>query len=295
MTAQQNFFAFIKGDSGSCQIKRIRVNQQLQIELVKIFEAQRVGFEKGVDTEVPFNGDWKPGSNEVLTIDGIAESKMMSDAINVNASSFSDVNIANFVSEPIKAIFTGVTTGGLTKVLVQKFSSRQALSLNQLPLIKMQTGNTFVKMAEDVFTIDNKLVAVIESNRTKFKSFHNARMVFELSGFYREATDDDLTKMAQHASIEIADLARFIAEADSQVRKMVHAIDRSGLLDNYSIGQVSTAAAGFPDIPVVVNNGKILLPENKKELKEVLHFLLEDIYKGPLSGSDYLTNSKRAL
>ena len=294
MTAQQNFFAFIKDDSGSCQIKRVRVNNPLQTELIQIFEDQRVFFEQGVDTEVDFNGDWKPDENEVLTIDDISESTLMTNAINANASSFSDVNISNFASEPIKAIFTGISTNGQTKVFVQKFSSRQALSLNQLPLIKMQTGNTFVKTTDDIFTIDNKLVAIIEGNKTKFKSFHNARMVFDLSGFYKEATDEDLTQMSQHASLEIADLTSFIAEADTQVRKMAHSIESSGVLDSYTVTQISTAAANFPDIPVVVNNGKITLPSDKKELKEVLHFLLEDIYKGPLSGSDYLTNSKRA-
>lgn len=294
MTAQQNFFALIKDDSGSCQIKRVRVNQSLQTELIQIFEDQRVLFEQGVDTEVNFNGDWKPDSNEVLTIDDIDESALMKNAINDNASSFSDVVISNFANEPIKAIFTGLTTNGQTKVLVQKFSSRQALSLNQLPLIKMQTGNTFVKTTDDIFTIDNKLVAIIEDNKTKFKSFHNARMVFDLSEFYKEATDEDLTQMAQHASLEIADLANFIAEADTQVRKMVHSIESSAVLDNYTVTQISTAAANFSDISIVVNNGKITLPSDKKELKEVLHFLLEDIYKGPLSGSDYLTNSKRA-
>ncbi len=294
MTAQQNFFALIKDDSGSCQIKRVRVNQPLQTELIQIFEDQRVLFERGVDTEVVFNGDWKPDLNEVLTIDDIAESVIMNNAINANASSFSDVVISNFSNEPIKAIFTGITINSQTKVFVQKFSSRQALSLNQLPLIKMQTGNTFVKTTDDIFTIDNKLVAIIEDSKTKFKSFHNARMVFDLSEFYKEATDDDLTQMSQHASLEIADLTSFVAEADSQVRKMAHSIEKSGVLDNYTVNQICTAAANFPDIPVVVNNGKITLPSDKKDLKEVLHFLLEDIYKGPLSGSDYLTNSKRA-
>jgi hypothetical protein len=293
MTAQQNFFALIKDDNGSCQIKRVRVNQPLQTELIQIFEEQRVLFERGVDIEVVFNGDWKPDLNEVLTIDDIAESVIMKNAINANALSFSDVVISNFSNEPIKAIFTGITTNGQTKVFVQKFSSRQALSLNQLPIIKMQTGNTFVKTTDDIFTIDNKLVAIIEDSKTKFKSFHNARMVFDLSEFYKEATDDDLIQMSQHASLEIADLTSFIAEADSQVRKMAHSIEKSGVLYSYTVNQISTAAANFLDIPVVVNNGKITLPSDKKDLKDVLHFLLEDIYKGPLSGSDYLTNSKR--
>ena len=267
MTAPQNFLALIKDDSGSCQIKRIRVNQPLQTELIQIFEDQCF-LEQGVDTEVVFNGDRKPDSNEVLTIDDIAESKILADAINANASPFSDVVISNFSNEPMKAIFTGINLNGQIKVFVQKFSSRQALSLNQLPVIKTQTGNTFVKTTDDIFTIDNKLVAIIEGNKTKFKSFHNARTVFDLSNFYKEATDDDLTKMAQHASLEISNLTNFIAEADTQVREMAHSIESSGVLNNYTVTQIYIAAANFPDIRVVVNNGKITLPNDKKDLKE---------------------------
>lgn len=295
MTVHQNFFALVKDDGGICEIKRIRVNQALQAELIQTFEGQRVLFEQGIDDEVAFNGDWKPESNEVLTIDDVPESEMMVDAINANASSFPDMVISNFSNEPIKAIFTGVISNNTTKVFVQKFSSRQALSLSQLPIIKMQNGNTFVKTTDDIFTIDNKLLAIIEGNKTKFKSFHNARMVFDLSSHYKEATDEDLTQMAQHESLDIPDLDGFIEMADSQVRKMAHSIEKSGVLNNYTVNQIADAAAGFPHIPVTVDNGKITLPSQKKELKEVLHFLLEDIYKGPLSGNEFLTNSKREL
>lgn len=293
MTVPQSFFALIKDDNGVCQIKRIRVNQALQTELAQVFEDQRVAFEQGVDTEVTFNGDWKPESNEVLTLLDIAESQLMSSAFTANATSFTDLDLSNFSNEPIKALFTGINVYGVIKVFVQKFSSGQVLSRNSLPIIQMQTGNTFVKVTSEMFTIDNKLVAVIEGNKTKFKSFHNARMVFDLTDFYKEATDDDLTNIAQHASLDIPDVVRFIEHADSQVRKMVHLIQRNAVLDSYTVAQISTAAANFPNVPIVLNNGKITLPNDKKELKDILHFLLEDIYKGPLSGSSYLTNSKR--
>lgn len=293
MVIQNNFFALIKEENGNCEIRRIRVNQPLQIELTQIFENQRDIFEMNVVNEIVFNGDWKPDDNEVLTIDDLPEARLMKDAINANASSFSDLNIAQFSNKPIRAIFTGRTVNGETEVYVQKFSSRQALSLSQLPIIRMQTGNTFIKTTDDTFTIDSKLVAIIEDNKTKFKSFHNARMVFDLSTHYKEATDDDLSQMIQHSSLEVSDQDSFIDEADAQVRKMVHSIERSGVLNNYTVHQISSAAANFPSVPLSVNNGKIALPSDKKQLKEILHFLLEDIYKGALSGSDYLTNSKR--
>lgn len=295
MTAQQNFFALIKDDGGSCQIKRLRVNQSLQNELIEIFNTQRSRFEQGVDTEIAFNGDWKPDSNEIMTLENLDESELMVNAINANASSFPDLDISNFSDEPIKALFSGFKENGRTTVLVQKFTSRQALSLAELPIIKMQTGNTFVKTTDTLFTIDNKLVAIIENEKTKFKSFHNARMVFELTEYYKEATDEDLNNLSQHSSLEITSLENFMDIADSQIRKMAHSIQNSQVLDTYSVSDIATAASSFPDIRINVNNGKIILPEDKKELKEVMHFLLEDIYRGPLSGNEFLTNSKREL
>ncbi|EJO9912890.1 TPA: DUF4868 domain-containing protein [Vibrio parahaemolyticus] len=295
MANQQNFFAFIKDDNGNTQVKRIRVQGQLQGELITLFNDQFNSFNHNIDTEVPFNGDWKPDANELLVLADVTEAQEMIDAINANASSFNDLQLSNFNSEPIKAIFTGFVQNNETTVLVQKFSSRQALSLSQIPIIKMQTGNTFVKATEDIFTVDNKLVAVIVGNNTKFKSFHNARMVFNLTNFYQEATDTDLNLICQHPLLEVSNTNSFVAEADSQVRKMVHTISSTALLDNYSVSDIQAAAQGFPNVPITFNQGKLVLPNNKRDLKEVLHFLLEDIYKGPLSGSNYLTNSKREI
>jgi len=292
--SQQNFFAVIKTND-DIEIKRIRVNQSLQNELIQIFEDQRIKFEEGVDTEVEFNGDWKPDDNEVLTLENISEASILVSAINANASSFNDLQVSNFTNEPIKAIFTGIKTGNITKVFLQKFSSRQALSLSQLPIIKMQTGNTFVKSTGDIFTIDNRLVAIIENTKTKFKSFHNLRMVFDLSNFYQEATNEDLKAFSQHDSLEVNDADLLIGQADTTIRKMVHSIIRTDVLGSYTVNDIAEASRDFPGIEININNGKLVLPDDKKELKDILHFLLEDIYKGALSGSSYLTNSKRTL
>lgn len=291
--SNQNFFALIKDDNGAVEVNRIRVQGVLQDELSKLFNKQYKEFMTGIDTEIQFNGDWKPDSNEVLVLENVAEAKVMVDAINANASSFHALQLSKFKEKPIKAIFTGLVENGKTTVYVQKFSSRQALSLNEIPIIKMQTGNTFVKATEDIFTLDTKLVSVIIDNNVKFKSFHNARMVFELSQFYQEATDTDLNAMCKHPSLEVANVDEFIANADSQVRKMIHTISATSLFDKYSVNDIQAAAKNFPNLSITVNNGKLVLPTNKPELKDMLHFLLEDIYKGPLSGSDYLTNSKR--
>ena len=53
------------------------------------------------------------------------------------------------------------------------------------------------------------------------------------------------------------------------------------------------------NIPVVYQNvdGRevLVLPNGKKDLKTLLRFLDEDYYKSPLSKTNYLSNSKRAI
>lgn len=48
-------------------------------------------------------------------------------------------------------------------------------------------------------------------------------------------------------------------------------------------------------IEIAVEDRKIVLPDDKEELKIVLGFLDEEAYKGPFSNNTYLANSKRRV
>jgi hypothetical protein len=92
------------------------------------------------------------------------------------------------------------------------------------------------------------------------------------------------------------DEKKFNQSADTWVRKKVALILANGILKNIPLKTIA-AAAKRQDIPLVAKkiNGELVLvlPEDKKELKAVLQFLDEDDYNGPLTGTRYISNSKR--
>lgn len=71
-------------------------------------------------------------------------------------------------------------------------------------------------------------------------------------------------------------------------------INDSGVLENNTAAKIKKLAKSA-GIEIVVEDKKIVLPDDKEELKMVLRFLDEEAYKGPFSNNTYLANSKRRV
>lgn len=290
----QNLFALVRVD-GAAEVRRVRLHAKVQHKVTALLEEQEKAFFEGVDTEIVFNGDWKPDDNEVLVLDGLDEIGLMTTAITSNATSYQELDLAKFEEQPVKALFSGYMNGGSVTVQIQRFILSQLLVRNQIPVLGLQTGNTFTEMTEPMFTFGRKLVAVIQGGQLKFKSFASLRAVCDLSEAYREATDADLEDFVGHDLLSCDDVDAFMANADSTVRKMVHTITQKDVLDQHGVEKITTVAQDFPHVNISVSGGRVQLPSDKQELKTLLHFLLDNIFEAPLSGEQYQTNSKRKV
>lgn len=121
----QNLFVACRTAAGLVA-KRVRLDQAVQQQVEGIFNQQEADFRDGITSEVAFDGSWTPDEDEFLTIDIPQEAAIFVSAINANPVSIPDINTANIASEGIKAIFTGVSANGATKVLVQRFSASKS-------------------------------------------------------------------------------------------------------------------------------------------------------------------------
>jgi len=287
-TSPQNFFALCHSDDGAV-VKRIPLNATVQQKMTTLFNAQEQAFLHGITEEVEFNGDWKPENNEVLTIGVTDEATLMVNAINANASSFSQLNVSQFEEENVRAIFTGSGHGAAAQVVVQRFMPQQLLSKKFTLMLK---NNTFGEMTEPAFTLAGSLVCIITDSKVKFKSFASLRTVLDISDHYKEATDEDIGEFASHDSLHIDDIEAFKEHADQTVRKLIHVIEKQGVLDDYSASDISNKAQEL-EFTVNVQSGKVVMPKQKKDIKKLLHFLTDGFYEAPLSGKRYLTNSKK--
>ena len=283
-----SFFALCHQDNAHT-IKRLVVSADVQAALEELFTQQEQHFRAEIHGDVEFTGDWKPDDDEVLYVNIPNQTTIWEATIQNAPLAVPALDAQNFSTEGVKAIFTGRVTHDDTVVLIQKFTPQQLLS-RKFALIL--SDDTLTELTEPAFTLDNKIVGLIEGGRLKFKSYHNIRMIFDLSNLYRAATDADIDNFAAHACLNIADMDAFKVEADQTARKLIHAIQRGAILDQHTAHEIQQRAATV-GLEVTIQQGMVQMPAERADIKRLLRFLHDDIYEAPLSLQRYVTNSKK--
>lgn len=287
-----HLFAGCGDAEGAFHVRRVRLAQAVQNALQARFAAQEHAFLAEVTEEVAFEGNWKPDDEELLTVEATAEANAMVAAVAANLLAIPAIDGPGFAAEGIVALFAASEIEG--RILVQNFSSRQILDGGG-PLALIYDGDTFKRLSDPVFALGTHLVAIIENSLIKFKSYSNARRVFDIAAFFTEATDEDITAFTQHANIQVADAEVFRGACDQTARRLVHAVASRGTLDQHA-PDVIVERAALVGLPIAVNeDGRIVLPTNRRALKILLRFLDDGLYRAPLSGTDYIANSKRPV
>ncbi|WP_028113390.1 Kiwa anti-phage protein KwaB-like domain-containing protein [Ferrimonas kyonanensis] len=288
-----NLFALTSDPSK--RIVKFELSSDVQNDLTTYIKSQEATFDQH-EEEIEFDGKYKPDEGEVLFIDGYDDIDDLSSAVENPLSAEVVDPTEDFFSE-IKALFTGYTTDcGDVKILLQNFDRRRIISTNGLSIF--HSSNVYKKIEGIGLTIDHKLTATLENGKLKFFSFHNTRQMFDLSEYYKVATDDDVTEFAALDIIKSENTDELIEMSDSWVRRKISLIQQSGILQNVPINEMKAVAIEF-NIPFLTEidgaEEVIKLPDNKSDLKKLLRFLDEDYYKSPLSNTAFVTNSKRAV
>lgn len=284
------FFALCRPGDDTV-IKRLALAKDVQAKMADLFSDQREDFEKTFDIVTPWNGEWTPDEDEALSIELTEDAKAMVQKASASALATELVNPKKFEEEKIKAIFTTERDGRGTTVLVQRFSAQQLL-LRKFSLLL--AGTVFTELTDPAFSLDTSLACVIKDEKIIFKSFQKIRSIFDLTQFYREATDQEIEAFVSHKSLHDVDLAALQTAADQTVRKLVTRVHSNGVLDQHSVDKIRKAA-GTVGIAIVVKGGQIVLPTERRELKDVLRVLDDDIYEAPLSSARYISNSKKPV
>lgn len=277
------------------RIVKFELSNPVQAELSDYIKSQEASFDEATE-EFEFDGKYKPDAGEVLYINNYDDIDGLEEAIR-NPLGVEPVDPTEDFFLDIKALFTGYETEeGSIKILLQNFDRRKIISTNGLSIF--HAGNVYKKIEGIGITVDHKLTATLEAGKLKFYSFHSARQMFDLSEYYKEATDTDVVKFLQVDVIQSMDSDEFIALADSWVRRKISLVQQSGILQNVPLHEMQAVAIDF-NIPfsTIEENGVevIQVPGNKSDLKKLLRFLDEDYYKSPLSKTHFVTNSKRAV
>lgn len=285
-----NLLAICRSATGLI-VKRIKVKATVQNQLEGIFIQQEQMFVDGVTEEVPFDGGWSPDPHEHLVAQVTDEAAAIFAAAQGNIVAMPEVDPANFENENIRALGVLVQHSTGPRLLLQEFSARQMLE-RRFSLIL--DGNTFNRLTQPAFAIGASLAGFVEGDKIKFQKFSRIKLIFNLTSLYQEATDTEVEGFCELECIDVGDIGKFKNLADQKMRKLINAITKRGTLNDFTSAQIQVAAAG-ENFQIAVADGKIIIPSVKAEAKALLHFLDNGLYRGPLGGEIFITNSKRAL
>lgn len=288
------FNLFALTDDPANRRLRFSLSQDVQSDLTVYLQEQELHFNEKGQEEIPFDGKYKPDPGEVLVIGGFDDIDGLADAI-MNPLSIPEVQPTPEAFAKIKALFSGhVDQNGIATVIIQHFDKKRVISTNGLSIF--HASSVYKKIEGIGLTIDSKLTAILRDGSIKFHSFHLLRQMFDVSEYYKEATDVDIQQFANMVCVKVNDSAKLLSISDTWVRRKLWLISQSQILEKLPVSVIMAVAAEFQImLKTVVDGGteKIIIPDEKKQLKTILRFLDEDYYKSPLLANYYLANSKR--
>jgi Domain of unknown function (DUF4868) len=288
-----NLFGYTK--TPGHRVVRFALDQAIQQEMTTYLNTQVLDFELGCSEEIAFKGNYKPDAGEVLYIEEFDDLDNLVGAVTSPLNiPIADPDVVDFDS--IKALFFGKPEGdGTVSIFLQSFDRRRVLSSAGFSIF--HSHDVYKKIEGTGLILDTKVCAKLSGTRLLFFSFFHVRQMFDMSSYYKEATDADIQEFASLSQIHVPDLPALIALSDTWVRRKLWLVQQSQILEKVSSNDMKAIATEFQIAivyEVVDGQDKIRLPLVKSELKTLLRFLDEDYYKSPLSQTHFISNSKRA-
>lgn len=290
-----NLFALV--DDEQTSVRRIPLTAGLSVELAQLFATQQTSLLNGKQS-IEFTGSYNVDTGEIFSIDNYPLPAAIGAAIS-NPLICQMLNL-NTETHRIKALFSGHWNDTSKLVNFQVFDTGKLLS-HGFTLIG--SGDTYKKLEEPGLILQDKLSAHYSNGNLQFTSYHNTKRFLDLADYYREATDTDLDAFADTELFAFEDEASFKGHADSIIRKKIALLQKNEVLKDITVVDIQTVANNFnAELPeehhinvTVTDDGKLLIPEDKKKLKELIRFLDEDYVTAPLTKRKCLTNSKQYL
>lgn len=274
-------------DDANSPIRRIPLTGSIQNEVSEFFLRQKENF--CVDKEkVDFTGSYNVDIGEVFRISDYSIEEELTNPLQ-NPLSYDILNLRE-ESLRIMALLAGEWNDE-KYICFQVFDSRKVLNKG-FTLIHSQ--NTYTKLQDPGIILQDKLTAIFEENELLFYSYHNTRRFLDLSNYYKEATDSDLDAFVDNDLFEVENKDLFKYNSDSIIRKKIALLQKNNVLSNLGIDDIRRTAQEY-GVSINIENSKIVIPDNRKELKKFIRFLDEDYFTAPLTKRKCITNSKQYL
>lgn len=284
--------------TGNPRIQRVITDKPLQTDIAKELGEQIEHYFDGKEV-YDFDGRYKPDADELLSISNFDDIERVLDAVKEPDGIPEWTPSEQSITE-IKGLFAGICEGNSVTAVLQAFDKRQILSTSKVTLFT--SSDTFSRLKGVGLTLDGKATALLKTDNIQqekptlyFSSLHNVRRLFEMDAYYHESTKEEVASFFADEKFAGFDDAWLENNLDNWIRKKVTFINQEDILRKCSVPEIVAAAAGFSltlEVDETTTPPKLKLPSEKRNLKELLRFLDEDIYQSPITGNKFRSNSK---
>ena len=170
-----NFFALLEDGT----IRKILLTQEVSAEIQRIFLDLGKAFLCEDTEETAFEGNYLVGDNEVLYVNMVLNDNFRD--VPGNSISIQTLDLNN---ERIKALFW-FEDG---QYYFQNFDNRKLLRNKN---IFVYSNQTYSKLEENAFIVDNVINAIHTEGKLQFKSYANAKKIKNKVNCEQEATEKD--------------------------------------------------------------------------------------------------------
>ncbi len=195
----------------------------------------------------------------------------------------------------LKAILVGSNNDEKFIVAGQKFSSKK-IALKKNKMAFLLSKDTFVKQDNNlIFNFDENISCLFFEDTLNFIKYSEANAVFDISQYYRIASQDEVNDFKSSELIFVSNDAKFEKNFNSaHVRKKLARIKDLGTLNDINVIKENALTVDL-ELPLTSDGNKLLLPEDSKSLKELLAFLAEEMYPGMFTKTPYMSSSTRKV
>ena len=267
-------------------VKYISLSQEVIDDVRNIFvhAAEKLKHEDMEEDE--FNGDILARSGENITYVNYS----LPDDFNRIPNNQADMSEYDIEGDIPKSIFW-YEEG---RYLFQVFNKRNILK--RKTVLKVEYGNSFAKMQEKAFVIEDKVNAIYENGRFYFQSYTSANQIFSLIDFVTEATNGEIDSFGRNESLEV-DTAQIKNIGNVKTRRLIKILSITGNISTFTrkaLGTKKNLLKRYGINARIDEEGKLILPTRTvAELNRTLEFLNEDIFRGAITNSLYRSNSKK--
>ena len=133
------------------------------------------------------------------------------------------------------------------------------------------TRDTFRREKNFGISISDTADCYYTEGELQFSSFYFARQIFDLSEYYRSATDQEVQSFTTSDKLSFEDTEAFKNTANTWIRRKIAMINDSGVLVNYKASEIKKLAKDA-GITIAVENKKVVIPNDKEQIKVILGF-----------------------